>query len=86
MKNRERQRRNRRLKAGKDGPEKPWLNQEGYYDLTAYHGIERAMKSAAKTVNGISKDTVTRSKAKETRTPGAENPDLDAHDSIGCSR
>ena len=38
MKNRARQRENRRLKAQKY--EKPWLNPEGYMDLTPYKAIQ----------------------------------------------
>ena len=43
MKNRNRQRENRRLKGVSlsESPrlEKPWLNHEGYYDPTAYQAI-----------------------------------------------
>ena len=43
MKNRNRQRENRRLKGANlpESPrlEKPWLNHEGYYDPTAYQAI-----------------------------------------------
>ena len=49
MKNRDRQRANRRKKQTELGAEKPWKNQEGYMDLTAYHGMNLAMKK--KTTN-----------------------------------
>lgn len=92
MKNRERQRRNRRLKDERNGTEKPWLNREGYYDLTAYHGIKRAMKGTAKAVKpkncgGTSKDRVTADASDAERaTADAENPNLDGRGSIGCSQ
>ena len=49
MKNRERQRENRRKYCGKQKYEKPWLNREGYYDPTAYKGMQRAMKAEKET-------------------------------------
>ena len=47
MRNRERQRANRRKYGEKRRYEKPWQNAEGYTDLTAYHGIKNAMKDKA---------------------------------------
>ena len=43
MKSRERQRENRRKKHAAQKAEKAWQNQEGYMDLTAYHGMNLAM-------------------------------------------
>lgn len=43
MKNRERQRANRRKKHAAQKAEKAWKNREGYMDLTAYHGMNLAM-------------------------------------------
>lgn len=46
MKDRKKQRENRRLYGGrKDNPK---LNASGYYDLTAYEAIKRADKAAKK--------------------------------------
>lgn len=44
MRNREKQRENRRKYGKKNNYEKPWLNSEGYADPTAYHGIRKATK------------------------------------------
>ena len=43
MKDRTRQRENRKLK--KKSLRKPWLNHEGYYDMTAYQAIRNIEKS-----------------------------------------
>ena len=47
MRSRTKQRENRRKYGTKRAVEKPWLNAEGYYDLTAYHGMQHAMKARA---------------------------------------
>ena len=44
MKNRNRQRENRRLKD--ERIQKPWLNHEGYHDPTAYLAIRNIERSA----------------------------------------
>lgn len=56
MRNRERQRENRRKKHAEQGVEKPWKNQEGYMDLTAYHGMNLAM--GKKPANGKSEKDI----------------------------
>jgi len=50
LKNRNRQRENRRMKDAKI--EKPWLNQEGYHDPTAYQALRNIERREAR---GISK-------------------------------
>lgn len=47
MRNRTKQRENRRKYGTKRAVEKPWLNAEGYNDPTAYHGMQQAMKAQA---------------------------------------
>ena len=44
MRNREKQRENRRKYGKKNRYEKPWLNAEGYADPTTYQGIKNATK------------------------------------------
>lgn len=46
MKNRKKQRENRRKYGKKAKYEKPWQNAEGYTDLTAYHAIRNADRKA----------------------------------------
>ena len=46
MKNRNRQRENRRMKDAKI--EKPWLNHEGYHDPTAYQALRKIERREAK--------------------------------------
>lgn len=46
MKDRTRQRENRKLK--KKSRRKPWLNHEGYYDMTAYQAIKNITKSESR--------------------------------------
>lgn len=50
MKNRERQRANRRKYKTSESAEKPWKNSEGYTDLTAYKGVSLAMGKKPKNV------------------------------------
>ena len=47
MRNRTKQRENRRKYGTKRVVEKPWLNAEGYHDPTAFHGMHQAMKAQA---------------------------------------